>query len=325
MLAKHIVTKFLKEYWFSILMISILTIATGLIFGFKEFAFAVTLVMLPIGLGLTYSFYTVRKMEETPGIWTGLGILFTFISFLYVFKNADWGDIELSSLIPDISAAFTTSIVGLAMSKVIILTMKIKENKEDKEKEKKEEQPEQVLIAIRDNLGKMHVIFEELANRISSNVSQHIAENTEKIIEEFTEKTTDELNKITESNKNLSDVISQSAKDQIESINRNLGEVSKTFSEELNNNTDKFSELFNDNTDKLSKTFDRLEKWSNSSAERISSLNAEFKKLIEQQAELDDQQKEILELIKKQLNEIEKIRRERRTDMDLICSKLRIN
>ena len=89
----------------------------GATIGSKILGIAILIVMLGLGFRGSYIYLKMRKPEEIPNLWTGLGILFTFISFVIAFSS---GDMDIHALIPKISAAFTTSIAGLIYSKIAI-------------------------------------------------------------------------------------------------------------------------------------------------------------------------------------------------------------
>lgn len=141
------------------IIISIIINVVGLYLTYKYFsnngqhtAALVTGTMLFVGTVLSIALIYLKKIDDLANHWIGLGVLFTFLSFLIVFKtNHNWSNVN--EIIPTISSAFITSIIGIGMSKIIGVYLSIVERKT--EEKRNYEEPEDVLISLRNYISEL--------------------------------------------------------------------------------------------------------------------------------------------------------------------------
>lgn len=162
-----------------LIIFSIIINSIGLYFIYQYFnllSLMITSVMLFLGVLLTIVMIRLKKTSELPPHWVSLGMIFTFLSFLYVFKTTpDWT--KINQIIPTISSAFITSIIGIGMSKIINFYLSVKENVSETKPDY--ESPETVLSDLRkymkllvqasnSNNDKINPVFESISSYLKT-------------------------------------------------------------------------------------------------------------------------------------------------------------
>lgn len=206
---------------------------------FGERAFAITAIMLSLGLILSIIFIKLNKIDDLPSHWVSLGVIFTFISFLIVFKTStDWNN--MNKIIPTISSAFITSIIGIGMSKIIGVYLSIIERtSEDKPGY---ESPETVLADLRNKMINLIDISNKNNNSITpifTDISTNIS-SLNQSVEQSNRLNNDTLSRINETFEkiagNIGDTINTGLEDVLGNLVNKLDIVVENIGTELNDN-----------------------------------------------------------------------------------------
>ena len=157
-------------------------------FNIPIFQNAYDWITIVVGLTVTAIFYhryfnvykSQQLLNSLPGIWTSLGLLFTFVAICSsmqelqntpsiesiegeVLKKVGSTSINITKIIGDIIPAFTTSIIGLVAGLIITIINKyiyfLDEEKESSEKDTPEEHIKGILATsnLLTKIGRAHV------------------------------------------------------------------------------------------------------------------------------------------------------------------------
>ena len=99
-----------------------------------------------------------QHLNAAPGIFTSLGILFTFFSICYSLWNIDSQSFEITTIINDLVPAFTTSIAGIMGAMGITIYNKVVFAKQDAESDKELGTPEENFHKMTESLKKLSIL-----------------------------------------------------------------------------------------------------------------------------------------------------------------------
>lgn len=170
-------------------------------------------ITIIVGLIVTVSFYykyfkvykSQQLLNSLPGIWTSLGLLFTFFAICSsmqelqnisapieslegeVLQKVGTTAIDITKIIGDIIPAFTTSILGLVAALAITIANKIVYFCDEEKEALNNETPEDYIIAIKNILVANQKTMEGYHKNLNDNVS-HQNEILQGFIKGFVER-----------------------------------------------------------------------------------------------------------------------------------------
>jgi peroxiredoxin len=296
-------------------------------------------IMLVLGIAASVYLEKHNSSTYTPTVWTSLGLLFTFISLLLAFV----GDIEMDSnqgvnlvkILPLISSAFTTSIIGIFISMIINIRNKVAESVI----EQQTDSPENNLLNMKNNISSLVDIMKDSVNHnqellqnidssfnsLSENIAGSVNSGVIKVMSEMTAKIMKEFETLS---KGLNDNVASHTKTLGETMNTQLGEfvsaiesfsnsniefmtdqtkgnkeVTDSFKNEISDIKTMLSSMFKENVDELNRAITQIIGMSKDNIEENKVLISQFAKLIHEFSDSKANQIELLNLIKEVTNQ----------------------
>lgn len=151
-----------------------------------------------------------QHLNAAPGIFTSLGILFTFFSICYSLWNIDSQSFEITTIINDLVPAFTTSIAGIMGAMGVTIYNKVVFAKQDAESDKELGTPEENFHKMTESLKKLSILDKIESNfdktlESQNNVKTSITDKLQILIDTFASQ--ERVNR--ELNERLTSTISQ--------------------------------------------------------------------------------------------------------------------
>jgi chromosome segregation ATPase len=265
---------------------------------------------------------SARHWSSIPGFCMGVGIAATFISLFITFQGYKEST-NLSILIKEVSGAFLGSLAGLAISLYMTYKIKTKITEiEEKEQNKAGENanPYILLQQIVENtssnkselekLNKAFDTFNSKTERLNSDMNQDFTNNLKALMASV------KTDAIDQSLKSISD-IHQKLSEKLEGVfgvtNGTISSGQEAIKDEINKMNNEVSQKIDDfiasRIESLERTFKRIEEYQTRSQTILETTTNSFKETVEKYAEVNDDKTEIIENTRKQLYELEEVRK----------------
>ncbi|TAF67383.1 MAG: hypothetical protein EAZ55_03440 [Cytophagales bacterium] len=265
-----------------------------------EYVWYVFYIGLVINLFLFSTYYfseTKTPLSYIPNVWTGLGVFFTFIVIWKKLSSGIKFDEEgFAALVKNLTAAFSTSIVGIAGSMIssVILKMLLSYEEYKQEKENREayaspemtlwhlrEESNQHFIKITESFRSNNVILKNIYDHFYKEIQEHKQETQEvkNLLSHIPADFKEQLETLLENlNNKLQNVIGNMGNEALEKSQKNIEELNKVLKEVMIN-------LMNENKKQLDENLTQLKNTTDVSKEVLSSITTTFNTKLSEMAE----------------------------------------
>jgi len=287
-----------------------------------------------VGMIISWWLLLLKKDELLQGIWTSLGILGTFIALVFAFKDKSLfmnknGELQLDNLLPYLSSAFITSVVGISMGVFFSIRNKYYESEREETEKHLQDPPEKMLFDMKEAIIKISLnISQDLSKQMVpffENLNNAVFKNMQPVLNQSNE-TLKELNKKIEvqfsGNIKKFNSVTEKMDDIMTQQTENTKVYAKTISTTLNELVNKLSQsldnVFKENINELDRTFENLKNWQVTSKEALSAITENLESSVSQYQSFNSKQEDVLENIEKQLISIDEIRKTKGNEIQVV-------